>query len=65
MSYKFIDLLAGIGGFRSGFEKHGCECVYSSEIDTHAQEMSGLNYGDRVHSDITQIDEKDFRVSNN
>ncbi len=60
MSYKFIDLFAGIGGFRSGFEKHGCKCVFTSEIDSHAQEMYGLNYGDRVHSDITQIDEKEI-----
>jgi len=58
MSYKFIDLFAGIGGFRSGFEKHGCKCVFTSEIDSHAQEMYGLNYDDTVHSDITQIDEK-------
>ena len=60
MSYKFIDLFAGIGGFRSGFEKHGCECVFTSEIDSHAQEMYGLNYNDTVHSDITQIDEKEI-----
>jgi len=60
MSYKFIDLFAGIGGFRSGFEKHGYECVFTSEIDSHAQEMYGLNYNDTVHSDITQIDEKEI-----
>jgi DNA (cytosine-5)-methyltransferase 1 len=60
VSYKFIDLFAGIGGFRSGFEKHDCECVFTSEIDAHAQEMYGLNYGDTVHSDITQIDEKEI-----
>jgi len=60
MSYKFIDLFAGIGGFRSGFEKHGCECVFTSEIDSHAQEMYGLNYDDTVYSDITQIDEKEI-----
>jgi DNA (cytosine-5)-methyltransferase 1 len=60
MNYKFIDLFAGIGGFRSGFEKHDCECVFTSEIDSHAQEMYDLNYGDKVHSDITQIDEKEI-----
>ena len=60
MSYKFIDLFAGIGGFRSGFEKHGCECVFTSEIDSHAQEMYSLNYNDTIHSDITQIDEKEI-----
>ena len=39
MSDKFIDLFAGIGGFRLGFEKQGFQCVFSSEIDAHAQEM--------------------------
>ena len=58
MNYKFIDLFAGIGGFRSGFENNGCECVFTSEIDSHAQEMYALNYNDEVHSDITKIDEK-------
>ncbi len=58
MSYKFIDLFAGIGGFKSGFEKHDCKCVFTSEIDAHAQEMYRLNYKDSVHSDITKIDEK-------
>jgi len=60
MSYKFIDLFAGIGGFRSGFEKHDCECVFTSEIDKHAQEMYMLNYKGNVHSDITKIDEKEI-----
>jgi len=60
MSYKFIDLFAGIGGFRSGFENNDCECVFTSEIDVHAQEMYTLNYSDSVHSDITQIDEKEI-----
>ncbi len=60
MSYKFIDLFAGIGGFRSGFENHDCKCVFTAEIDTHAQEMYMLNYKDSVHSDITQIDEKEI-----
>ena len=36
---KFIDLFAGIGGIRLGYERAGCECVFSSEIDSHACEM--------------------------
>jgi len=60
MSFKFIDLFAGIGGFRTGFEKSGGSCVFTSEIDPHAQEMYALNYEDEVHSDITQIDEKEI-----
>ena len=40
---KFIDLFAGIGGFRLGFENAGCECVFSSEIDAHTCEIYELN----------------------
>lgn len=53
---KFIDLFAGIGGFRLGFESAGCECVFSSEIDEHACEMYELNFGDNPKCDITQLD---------
>ena len=41
---RFVDLFAGIGGIRLGFEQAmrdiglRCECVLSSEIDSHAQE---------------------------
>ena len=60
MSFKFIDLFAGIGGFRTGFERCGGGCVFSSEIDEHAQEMYKLNYGDELFSDITKINEKNI-----
>jgi len=60
MSFKFIDLFAGIGGFRIGFEKSGGNCVFSSEIDPHAQEMYKLNYNDELFGDITKIDEKEI-----
>ncbi len=58
MSYKFIDLFAGIGGFRTGFEKNEYHCVFSSEIDEHAGEMYEANYNEKVFKDITKIDEK-------
>ncbi|MGB5793879.1 DNA (cytosine-5-)-methyltransferase [Poseidonibacter sp.] len=58
MSYKFIDLFAGIGGFRTGFEKNACNCVFSSEIDEHAGEMYKANYNEEPFKDITKIDEK-------
>ena len=38
-SKKTIDLFAGIGGIRLGFEKFGCETVFASEWDKHAQKM--------------------------
>ena len=57
MEYKFIDLFAGIGGFRLGFEKEGFKCVFSSEIDEHAKEVYKLNFGDTPFGDITKLDE--------
>jgi DNA (cytosine-5)-methyltransferase 1 len=60
MTIKIIDLFAGIGGIRLGFEAHGCECVFSSEWDVDAQKMYEANYGDRPHGDITQIAPEDI-----
>ena len=57
---RFIDLFAGIGGFRLGFEKVGCECVFSAEIDEHACEMYELNFGNNPKCDITQLEPKDI-----
>ena len=59
---RFIDLFAGTGGIRLGFEqackKHDLEteCVYSSEIDKNACKSYELNFGHNPYSDITQID---------
>lgn len=57
---KIIDLFAGIGGIRKGFElafNGNVECVFTSEIDKHAIETYKANYGDEnIHGDITQID---------
>jgi DNA (cytosine-5)-methyltransferase 1 len=43
-SFKFIDLFAGIGGMRLGFESAGGVCVLTSEIDKPALETYSLNY---------------------
>ena len=56
MSYRFIDLFAGIGGFRLGFKNQGFQCVFSSEMDTHAQDMYFENFGDKPYGDITEVD---------
>ena len=58
--YKFIDLFAGIGAFRLGFEHVNYKCVFSSEFDSHAQEMYFENYHDFPSGDITKIDAKDI-----
>lgn len=56
---KFIDLFAGIGGIRLGYERAGCKCVFSSEIDKHACEMYVANYGDNPYCDITKLNTDD------
>lgn len=53
--YKFIDLFAGIGGFRLAFEANNCQCVFSSEIDKFAQQTYQANFGEKPYGDITQI----------
>lgn len=58
--FKFIDLFAGIGGIRLGFESVGGECVFSSEWDKFAQNTYEANFGERPDGDITLIDEKDI-----
>lgn len=55
--YRFIDLFAGLGGFRLALESLGAECVYSSEWDHFAQEVYAQNFGEVPMGDITQIDE--------
>lgn len=53
--YTFIDLFAGIGGTRIGFERAGCRCVFSSEWDSHAQKTYETNFGEIPFGDIRQI----------
>ena len=56
-SYTFIDLFAGIGGFRLALESLGASCVYSNEWDKHAQQVYKENFGDTPEGDITKVDE--------
>lgn len=57
---KTIDLFAGIGGIRLGFEAYGCENVFSSEWDNDAQKMYEANFGEKPFGDINLIDPKDI-----
>ena len=57
---KFIDLFAGLGGFRLALESFGANCVFSSDWDKHAQDVYESNFGDRPEGDITKIKEKDI-----
>jgi len=53
--FTFIDLFAGIGGTRLGFEATGSRCVFSSEWNKYAQETYEANFGEKPHGDITKI----------
>ncbi len=59
-NFKFIDLFAGVGGFRVALESVDGECVFSSEWDKFAQITYEANHGDKPHGDITEIDTKDI-----
>jgi DNA (cytosine-5)-methyltransferase 1 len=53
----FIDLFAGLGGFRLALESLGAKCVYSNEWDEAVQRVYEDNFGDLPEGDITQVDE--------
>ena len=53
--FRFIDLFAGIGGVRLGFQQNGGVCVFSSEFDKHAQQTYKNNHGEVPFGDITKI----------
>ena len=56
-SFNFIDLFAGIGGIRKGFDAIGGHCVFTSEWNKFAQETYAANFRDNhpPHGDITAI----------
>ncbi len=51
--FTFIDLFAGIGGFRMALQNLGGQCVFSSEWDAQAQKTYFANYGEVPFGDIT------------
>lgn len=55
-NFRFIDLFAGIGGIRLGFEAAGGHCVFSSELDKDACKTYEANFGEYPSGDITKID---------
>lgn len=58
--FSFIDLFAGIGGIRLGFESVGGECIFSSEFDEDACRTYEANFGEHPAGDITKIDAEDI-----
>ena len=56
--FKFIDLFAGIGGFRIAFQELKGKCVFSSEWNKYAKKTYDANFGEIPFGDITQTNEK-------
>ena len=53
-SFKFIDLFAGIGGFRLAMQNLGGKCIFTSEWDKDAQKTYRANFGEIPFGDITK-----------
>ena len=58
--FKFIDLFAGIGGFRLAMQNLGGKCVFTSEWDKDAKRTYKANFGERPFGDITKEETKAF-----
>ncbi len=59
-AFRYIELFAGIGGFRLALNALGGECVFSSEIDVHACNCYEANYGEVPSGDIRYIEAHDI-----
>ncbi|MGI9516568.1 MAG: DNA (cytosine-5-)-methyltransferase [Pirellulaceae bacterium] len=61
--FRFIDLFAGIGGFRQAFDQAGGSCVFTCEWDKYSQQTYQANYespeGHRFAGDITLVETDD------
>ncbi|WP_214626518.1 DNA (cytosine-5-)-methyltransferase [Paenibacillus agaridevorans] len=59
MSFRYVSLFAGIGGFDTALNELGGECVMASEIDKYAVQAYELIYGHKPAGDVTKIDAVD------
>ena len=57
--FTFVDLFAGVGGFRLALQELSGRCTFSCEWDPWAQKTYEANYGEVPFGDITKIDEKE------
>ncbi|WP_439479165.1 DNA mismatch endonuclease Vsr [Chryseobacterium aquaticum] len=58
--FEFIDLFAGIGGFRLALQNLGGECVFTSEWDKDAKRTYKANFGETPFGDITKEETKKY-----
>lgn len=63
-SFKFIDLFAGIGGFRIALQNTGGKCVYTSEWNADSQKTYRANFGETPFGDITKESTKNYIPDN-
>jgi DNA (cytosine-5)-methyltransferase 1 len=62
--FKFVDLFAGIGGFRLAFQNLGGKCVFTSEWDKYSKRTYQANFGEVPFGDITKQSTKSFIPDN-
>lgn len=62
--FKFIDLFAGIGGFRLALQNLGGKCVFTSEWDKQAKKTYRANFGETPFGDITKEETKKYIPDN-
>ena len=63
--FTFIDLFAGIGGLRYGFEAIGGKCIFTCELDRYCQETYRANFSEdnhKIYGDIRQIKEDEIPI---
>lgn len=58
--FTFIDLFAGIGGFRIALEELGGQCIFSSEINDECAKTYAANFGEYPSGDIKKIGVSDI-----
>ena len=62
--FTFIDLFAGIGGFRLAMQNLGGKCIYSSEWDKKQKNIYKANFGETPFGDITKETTKSYIPDN-
>jgi len=60
IKFKFIDLFAGVGGFRLALQNLGGKCIYTSEWNKEAQKTYQANFGEIPFGDITKKSTKRY-----